>query len=140
MNRILGVGAVLAALLVPAGAATAANPPCDATVTHSVTLTADMTCPASNGLNVGANGVSINLNGHTINGVNGTHYGISAPGYSGVRVSGGTVENFSYQIYFNSASNSNVSRVTLLSMPSSSAGLFSDFGSNDLFERISARG
>lgn len=71
---VLGVGVL--ALIEPAVAA--ANPRCGSTLTHSVTLTANMVCRASDGLVVGRSRITINLNGHTIKAPAGTspYYGI----------------------------------------------------------------
>jgi hypothetical protein len=65
-------------------------------VTHSVTLTADMNCPASSGILVGKSGITINLNNHTITGPTGptSYYGVYDGGYGHVTIENGTVANF----------------------------------------------
>lgn len=67
--RFLGAFAVLIAL---SGAVTPAHaapmPQCGDTLRQSVKLTADLECPGTAGLIVGANGVTINLNGHELSG------------------------------------------------------------------------
>jgi hypothetical protein len=70
---------------------------CGQTVTVSVALTADMSCPGSDGLDVGANGIVVNLNGHTIIG-NGTNDGVLDSGHTGVVVENGVVKNFGFGV------------------------------------------
>lgn len=67
--RILSAFVALIALfgaVTPAQAA--AMPQCGDTLRQSVKLTADLECPGTAGLIVGANGVTINLNGHKLSG------------------------------------------------------------------------
>jgi hypothetical protein len=99
----LTVVAVLAAtpFLLGAGAGQArterAALSCGQTVTTSVALTADMSCPGSDGLDIGANGVVVNLNGHTISG-DGTHHGVLDAGDTAVVVENGVVNNFTFGV------------------------------------------
>jgi parallel beta-helix repeat protein len=72
---------------------------CGSTVTTSVTLTANMVCAGSDGLDVGANGVVINLNGHLIQG-DGTHIGVFDVSHTAVVVENGVVNNFAYGVEF----------------------------------------
>ena len=98
---LLGLTAVAAVAATPvllgAGAGQArterAALSCGQTVTTSVTLAADMSCPGDDGLDIGANGVVVNLNGHTISG-DGTHTGVRDSGHTGVVVENGTVARF----------------------------------------------
>jgi parallel beta-helix repeat protein len=69
---------------------------CGDTITSSVTLTSDLSCPGADGLKVGADNVTINLNGHTIR-------GDGSPGVSGVYNAGFdhvTIENGAVANYF----------------------------------------
>lgn len=67
---------------------------CGATITASVTLTADLACAGSNGLVIGANNVVVNLGGHTLSG-NGTNYGIDdVGGFTGLTVENGVIDDF----------------------------------------------
>lgn len=67
--RFLGAFAVLIALfggVTPAHAG--AMPQCGDTLRQSAKLTADLECPGTAGLIIGANGVTLNLDGHTLSG------------------------------------------------------------------------
>lgn len=78
-----------------AGRTTATTVACDATLTASVTLTADLPCGGTDGLVIGANNVTVNLNGHTISG-DGTHFGVlDAGGFTGLTVENGVINDFS---------------------------------------------
>jgi parallel beta-helix repeat protein len=79
---------------------------CGATVTTSVTLTSDLTCSGSNGLNVGADGITIDLNGHTISD-NGTHFGIRNNGHTKVVIENGTLSFFFEGVDLESGANNN---------------------------------
>jgi Right handed beta helix region len=69
---------------------------CGATVTTSVTLTANVgPCSGSDGLVVAADGITLNLNGHTVSG-DGTHYGIRTSSRNSVVVENGVVSQFDY--------------------------------------------
>src|SRR5687768_3568322 len=83
--RILSAFVALIALfgaVTPAQAA--AMPQCGDTLRQSVKLTADLECPGTAGLIVGANGVTINLNGHKLSG---------SPAISMTDVDGTTIRN-----------------------------------------------
>src|SRR5205085_8998152 len=89
---VLALGGV--ALVAPSVAA--ANPACDSTVTHNVTLSSDMSCPGTNGIVVGKSGITINLNHFAVES-NNTYYtdGIdNSGGFNHVTVENGTVKNF----------------------------------------------
>lgn len=90
--------------LVVAVPSVAANPACGATVTHNVTLTADMNCSASNtpGIVVGKQGLTIDLNGHTLTGPGSTqHYaGIdNGTGYDHLKLENGKVQGYYEDVY-----------------------------------------
>ena len=83
--RLLSAFAVLIALfsaVTPAHAE--AMPSCGDVLRQSVTLTADLECPGTTGLVIGADGVTINLNGHVLN---------ASPALTAVDVNGTTVRN-----------------------------------------------
>lgn len=79
---------------------------CGQTLTHNVTLHADLDCSGSNtsGLIVGANGLTINLNGFTLTGPGGAAcycFGIDdSDGYNGVTLRDGTIKNYNYDVRF----------------------------------------
>lgn len=75
------------AWLVATPAAQAASVACGATITKSVTLTADL-LNCAGGLTIGANGVVLNMNGHTMSGGG----GIGMYDYSDVTVENGILE------------------------------------------------
>jgi hypothetical protein len=83
---------------------------CGQTVTVSVTLTADMSCPVSDGLEVGANGIVVNLNGHTISG-GGSSTGVLDDGNTGVVIENGTVANFGEGVVLVSGASGTVQNV-----------------------------
>lgn len=74
-----------------------ANPACGSTITTSVILTADMSCPGEFGIIVGHDAVIINLNGHTISG-DGTHTGIVVGNNNSITVENGVISNFGTDI------------------------------------------
>ncbi|QCB92755.1 right-handed parallel beta-helix repeat-containing protein [Cellulomonas shaoxiangyii] len=86
--------AVAAALLappahaVPVAAAPPPVPGCGATLTADARLTADLTCPAGNGLTLAA-GVTLDLGGHVLRGAGGT--GVVVPAAGDVTVRRGTI-------------------------------------------------
>jgi parallel beta-helix repeat protein len=94
-RRVSLVAMAVGGLALAAPGVAGANPTCGSTVTHSVKLTADMSCPVSSGILVGKSGITINLNGHTITGPStGTYYGVYDSGYARVTIENGTVQNF----------------------------------------------
>ncbi|MDX6535893.1 MAG: large repetitive protein [Gaiellales bacterium] len=84
-------------LLLSAGNAGAGVPAvrCGATITKSVTLSADLTnCPGT-GLVVGADGITLDLGGHTISGTNAPGgEGIADDGHAGVQIRNGAISDF----------------------------------------------
>ena len=72
--------------------------PCNATITTSTSLSANMDC-TGNGINIGADNIVLNCKDYTIQG-NNTAYGIYNFNYSGVTVKNCKIENFSRGIYF----------------------------------------
>jgi hypothetical protein len=104
----LAVGGL--ALAVPGVAG--ANPACGSTVTHNVTLSADMSCAASNGISVGKSGITINLNGHAITGpTSGNYYGVYDSGYARVTIENGTVQNFYDGVHVEYSSQSKILKI-----------------------------
>jgi parallel beta-helix repeat protein len=103
--RAAAAAAILAgalALAAPAAAKPALQ--CGDTVTHSVTLTRDLTNCPDKGLVIGADGITVDLNGHTIDGTvtqltdcDAPPFGpagISNPGYDRVTIKNGTLQQF----------------------------------------------
>lgn len=112
--RRTSAAALVAGGLALAGPSIAgANPACGSTVTHSVTLTADMTCMTSNGITVGKSGITINLNGHTITGPSGmtSYYGVFDSGFGHVTVENGTVQNFYDAVHVDSSSGTKILKI-----------------------------
>lgn len=94
MPALLARFVVLA--LVTLSAEARAQVVCGATLTASVTLTADLTCPDTRGLVVGADKITIDLNGFTLMGdADIGDVGIdNGLGFDGVVVKNGTIRNF----------------------------------------------
>jgi hypothetical protein len=106
------VALVVGGLALAAPGVAGANPTCGSTVTHSVTLTADMSCPASSGILVGKSGITVNLNGHTIAGpTSGTYYGVYDSGYARVTIENGTVQNFYDGVHVEYSSQSKILKI-----------------------------
>jgi parallel beta-helix repeat protein len=91
--------ACLPILLLSVGAA---DDLCGATIVANLKLDHDLTCPAG-GLTAGADAITINLNGHTITGA-GSGVGIDLAGRTGVRISNGTITNFTVGIRITASS------------------------------------
>jgi hypothetical protein len=137
ISRILFLALLIAAapFTIPAYA----NPNCGDTITSSVTLSADLLCKASDGLNVGADNVTINLNGHTISCVDNSQFvgflgsceslftsnpamhfptGITSYQHNNVTILGpGTVYGFNIGIFLGSGSNLHITGVTISAPP-----------------------
>jgi parallel beta-helix repeat protein len=104
--RAAAAAAILAGALAFASPA-AAKPAlqCGDTVTHSVTLTRDLTNCPDWGLQIGADGITVDLNGHTIDGTvtqitdcdvpPSGPAGIGNPSYDRVTIENGTLQQFS---------------------------------------------
>lgn len=105
-HRAAAAAAILAgalALAAPAAAQPALQ--CGDTLTHSVTLTRDLTNCPDWGLLIGADGITVDLNGHTIDGTvtqitdcdvrPSGPAGIGNPSYDRVTVENGTLQQFS---------------------------------------------
>jgi parallel beta-helix repeat protein len=96
-------GVMLAGLTVlAAGPASAQTLACGTTITSSVTLTQNIDCshtPGVNALTIDAAGVTVNLNGHRIlgPGASGGSSGIIS-GYSGLTVENGSISNFTQDV------------------------------------------
>jgi hypothetical protein len=104
--RAAAAAAIIAgalALAAPAAAKPALQ--CGDTVTHSVTLTRDLTNCPDWGLLIGADGITVDLNGHTIDGTvtqitdcdvrPSGPAGIGNPSYDRVTIENGTLQQFS---------------------------------------------
>jgi parallel beta-helix repeat protein len=133
--------ALLGALLVIAAVSLAATAPssrqaarhtllaCGDTITTNITLTSDLACVASNGLNVGADGIVIDLNGHTISG-DGTHNGIYNSGHTNVVIKNGTISHFLIGVELLAGANSNTVQ-NVRTKDNDSAGIFVNVSSSD---------
>lgn len=98
-NRARSVGATALLALACLGGAALADPSapvCGQVVTQDLTLTADLTNCAGDGLVIGAPNVTVNLGGHAISGAPGNHQqGIDdRAGYPGLTVTNGTITGF----------------------------------------------
>src|SRR5438067_6397712 len=103
---------------------------CGDTITESIVVDNDLTCPSGNGLNVGLAKITINLNGHTLTGTPG-HYGVyNGGGFSAVTIENGTVSGWGDGVYGNGPgdrvtgirANANGNGVVLLGTGSSATG------------------
>lgn len=79
-------------------------PACGTTITESLSFSGNMSCPGTNGINVGTNNLTINCNGGSITG-NGSEIGINAQrvtntGYN-ITVQNCTISNFAVSINAN---------------------------------------
>jgi hypothetical protein len=106
---VLALGAV--ALAAPSLAA--ANPACDSTVTHNVTLTSNMSCPGTSGIVVGKSGITINLNHFAVESDNTSNtVGIdNSGGFNQVTVENGTVKNFDDGIVYDATDHGTINNV-----------------------------
>jgi hypothetical protein len=98
-----GALALVTVLAGPAAASPPAELHCGQTLTHSVTLQADLLDCPGDGLVIGADAITVDLNGHTIDGTapsgcepsaNPTLGIDNGDGYDGVTVEGGTITQF----------------------------------------------
>jgi parallel beta-helix repeat protein len=89
---------------------------CGDTVTQSVKLTADLHCPASDGLDVGANHVTIDLGGHTIFGSS-PYNGIADSGYPYATIRNGSIDGFVNAVYLHTATSSAVTGIVARNNP-----------------------
>jgi Periplasmic copper-binding protein (NosD) len=103
----------VAGLALAAPSVAGANPACGSTVIHSVTLNANMNCPASSGILVGKSGITINLNTHTITGPGGmtSYYGVFDSGFGHVTIENGTVQNFYDDVHVDSSSGTTILKI-----------------------------
>lgn len=99
--RNAAIGAFVALILGPSSASAQTEQlTCGETVTHSVTLASDVSCPefGSTGLVVGADGIAIDLNGHSVTGPDGLGFGsgvgIENQGHKGVTIRNGSISLF----------------------------------------------
>ncbi len=91
--KLAAQGGPKASATVGTAAATVA---CGQTIKASTTLTADLNCPSSSGIIIGANSVVLNLNGHFISGTTGfTGVGTT---FNSDTVENGYVLGFSYNV------------------------------------------
>jgi hypothetical protein len=90
----------------PARAAVA----CGDVVTTDVVLEANLVCPGTPGLIVGASGIAIDLNGYTVRNAlfGSTASGIEITGHSDVKVFNGTVRDFFHNVVFENVHNGHV--------------------------------
>jgi parallel beta-helix repeat protein len=89
---------------------------CGDTVTQSIKLTADLSCGASDGLDVGADHVRIDLGGHTISGT-GPYNGVYANGYQYTTVRNGTIAGFEDAVFLDNAPHGSVTGIVARADP-----------------------
>jgi parallel beta-helix repeat protein len=102
----VGVGTALVVGASAGGASISrATVACGATITSSTTLTSDLSCSGTDGIDIGAAGVTLNLNGHSIsgNGTSSTH-GVDVAGKKSVTVKNGYITGFPAGVFFESGS------------------------------------
>ena len=80
----------------PAPGALANHVRCGATITADTTLDSDLTDCPSDAIVIGADNITLNLNGHTVDGelAHGSGSGIENPGFDGVTIENGTLQEF----------------------------------------------
>ena len=89
---------------------------CGDTVTQSIKLTADLSCGASDGLDVGADHVRIDLGGHTISGT-GPYNGVYANGYQYTTVRNGTIAGFEDAVFLDNAPHGSITGIVARADP-----------------------
>jgi parallel beta-helix repeat protein len=89
---------------------------CGDTITQSVKLTADLHCPTSDGLDIGANHVTIDLGGHTIFGVS-PYNGVADNGYPYATIKNGTIDGFINAVYLHAAPHTAVTGIAARNNP-----------------------
>jgi parallel beta-helix repeat protein len=82
-----------ALLLLQPGHAAATHVTCGQTITQNTTLDSDLSCTGT-GIVIGAPRITLDLNGHTVAGDDGDEGIDNSGGYDGVRIVGGTVQDF----------------------------------------------
>jgi parallel beta-helix repeat protein len=120
-GRRAGLVAAVAASLVAwgDGPALASDVSCGATVAGDTTLRADLlNCPGD-GLVIGVDNITLDLNHHTIDGdgVPGAAQldrGVRLAGHRGVKIQGGTIQEFDTGVLLDAATGNTVRRLTLL--------------------------
>jgi parallel beta-helix repeat protein len=135
------VALALALLVVPAtalaggGAAT-----CGATITSSTKLRADLTNCPGDGLVVGADNITLDLGRRTIDGSGAAgSQGIRLAGRRGVKITGGTVQEFATGIGFDASDGNRVSGVSVRGSAGRGIDVLNGSDGNR-FERVTATG
>ena len=108
--KISSVAAFIFFMVLIGGVAHAATPACGSTITENTTLDADMTCPATNGINISANNIVLDCAGHSITG-SGSGYGIYLSGNNSV-IKNCKISGFQNGVYLDYASGNTISNVT----------------------------
>jgi parallel beta-helix repeat protein len=108
--------AIVAALAVTGGEASASHVSCGDTITADTTLDSDLVDCPNNGIVIGANDISLDLNGHTISGDDqefgpcpeneACDVGVLNDGHDGVAIKDGTVTGFGPGVFLFSANHS----------------------------------
>src|SRR5262245_30112306 len=98
-GTLLAIGsAALLAAGSGAGSSAITITACGQTVTASAVLGQDLSCPSSDGVDVGASGITIDLKGHVVTG-GGGNFGVDdSGGYDGVTVKNGVLRGFEYGV------------------------------------------
>jgi|1186.fasta_scaffold79388_1 parallel beta-helix repeat protein len=138
-SKLLAPLAALAALALglPAAASATTAPACGDTVTHDLTLKADLDCSAggTGGLLVGRDGITIDLNGHTIIGAGGAdgYEGIENDGYGDVTIENGTIRAWQDSVLLGNTVHNVITGLHLAT--GSYNGIVSTYGSGDTFTK-----
>ena len=113
------------------------------TITEDYTLTSDMEFNDS-GFIIEADNVTLDLNGHTVTGsfapnppIGPTSFGISTSGHSGLTVKNGTVEGFTYGLYFENSDGNSIQNFTAQS--NADAGLYFNVSDGNLITQATAK-
>lgn len=127
---VLGVtGAATLGVWAPVAAEAAVV--CGQTITTSVTLTNDLSCPSGTGIFVNAPNVTVDLGGHTITGAapaGGTSRGVNiTPNRPNVTVRNGTIRGFDAGVSVNAGSTGAL--ITLLTLDANGVGVQANTGS-----------
>jgi Right handed beta helix region len=114
---VAGIAALIVAVGAEGGPSRAQAVSCGDTITQSVKLTSDLSCGASDGLDVGADHVTVDLGGHTIHGSS-PYNGVSDTGHQYVTIKSGTIAGFADAVSLDNASHATVTGIVARANPS----------------------
>jgi parallel beta-helix repeat protein len=109
-------GTLLGAGATPAAAAATPITACGQTVTTDAQLTVDLSCPAGDGIDVGAADITVDLGGHTITGSTGGN-GVSITAFDDVTVTNGSLSGFATGVRVFNASGASVTNLDVTVAP-----------------------